>query len=116
MERGRPVSVLSREIRRRWTQLWRGEYDAETLRSVPSWGLSVLLHAVLLLILAFLIQLGRGAVRPESSFQGAVVETQLGELVSLVDAPRAGDPFTLTDSPDPPSLGLEPADARLKLV
>jgi hypothetical protein len=116
MERGRPVSALSREIRSRLGQLWRGEYDAETLRSVPSWGLSVLLHAILLLILAFLIQLGRGAVRPQASFQGAVVETQLGDVVSLVDAPRAGDPFTLEDSPNPPSLGLEPADPQLKLV
>jgi hypothetical protein len=63
-----------------------------------------------------MIQFGRGAVRPESSIQAAVVDTQLGELTSLVEANRSGDPFTLTDSLDPPSLGLEPADPQLKLV
>ena len=35
-----------------------------------------------------------------------MVDTQLGEVTSLVTAKRAGDPFTLTDSPDPPSIGL----------
>ena len=33
-------------------------------------------------------------------------------VTSLVDANRAGDPFTKNDSPDPPSLGLEPDDRR----
>src|SRR5438046_5286376 len=116
MDRGWPVLALSRGIRSRWTQLRRGEYASETLRSIPSWGLSVLLHALLLLILAFVIQLGRGAVRSEPSIQAAVVDTQLGELTSLVDANRSGDPFTTTDSADPPSLGLEPSDSQLKLV
>ena len=49
-------------------------------------------------------------------FQAAIVDTQLGEVTSLVDATRAGDPFTTNDSPDPPSLGLEPADPQIKLV
>src|SRR5262245_17539030 len=42
MDRGWPGSGFCRGIHRRWTQLRRGEYDSETLRSVPSWGLSVL--------------------------------------------------------------------------
>ena len=48
--------------------------------------------------------------------QPAIVDTQLGDVTSLVDANRAGDPFTTNDSPDPPSLGLEPADPNIKLV
>ena len=51
-----------------------------------------------------------------TTIQGAIVDTQLGDVTSLVDANRAGDPFTTEDSPDPPSLGLEPADPQLKLV
>jgi hypothetical protein len=116
MDRGWPAIALSQGIRRRWTQLQRGEYDSGTLRSVPSWGLSVLLHALLLLILALVIQLGRGAVRLETPIDGAIVDTQLGEVTSLVDAQRSGDPFTVEDSPDPPSLGLGPADSQLKLI
>jgi hypothetical protein len=34
----------------------------------------------------------------------------------MVPANRSGDPFTIEDSPDPPSLGLTPADPSLKLV
>jgi hypothetical protein len=116
MEKGSPVYALRWGIRRRWADFRRGEYDSDTLRSVPSWGLSVLLHALLLLILALVIQFGRDATHPEASIQGAVVDTQLGEVTSLIDANRSGDPFTTADSPDPPSLGLEPTDSQLKLV
>ena len=116
MEKGWPVTALRRRIQRRWDQFRHGEYDAETLRSVPSWGLSVLLHLVLLLILGLMVQFGRGSSRPEATIQAAVVDTQLGEVTSMVDAPRSGDPFTKADSPDPPSLGLDPADSSLKLV
>ena len=52
----------------------------------------------------------------DASFQPAIVDTQLGNVTSLVEANRAGDPFTKNDSPDPPSLGLEPADSPIKLV
>ena len=44
----------------RWSRFWRGEYDRDTLRSVPSWGVSVLLHSLLLLLLALVIHLQRG--------------------------------------------------------
>jgi Squalene-hopene cyclase C-terminal domain len=114
MARALPIESLGQGIRRRWESLRRGEYDPETFRSVPSWGLSVVLHALLLLIMAVLI---RWTHRPaeHASFDGAIVDTQLGEVKSLVDAKQAGDPFTLTNSPDPPSLGLDP-DPLLKLA
>ncbi len=115
MATGWPVSSLSQGIRNRLDQLRQGEYDSGTLRSVPSWGLSVLMHALFLLILALIIQWGRGGARP-APIEGAVVDTQLGDVTSLVPADRAGDPFTTTDSPDPPSLGVGPEDPDLKLV
>ncbi len=59
MATGWPVNSLSQGIRNRWDQLRQGEYDSGTLRSVPSWGLSVLMHALFLLILALMIQWGR---------------------------------------------------------
>src|SRR5262245_23602294 len=111
-----PGSACDRDVRARWPRFLRGEYSSETLRSVPSWGMSVLLHALLLLILAFLIQIRRGAAHSEAAIGSATVDTQLGELTSLVEANRSGDPFTLKDTPDPPSLGLETADRDLKLV
>jgi hypothetical protein len=112
---GLGISAI-RSIGERWSAMCRGEYDRETLRSVPSWGMSVLLHALMLLLLAFVIQISRTAGRPEQSIQAGIVDTQLGDVTSLVDATRSGDPFTKNDSPDPPSLGLDPGDSDLKLV
>ena len=115
MARIRPVASLGQEIHRRWDRLRRGECDVETLRSVPSWGLSVLLHALLLLILAIIIRWSHRSDGPDNSFVGALIDTQLGDVTSLVDATQAGDPFTVTNTPDPPSIGMD-SDPQLKLV
>lgn len=110
-----PPDTLVRSLGDRWSRFRRGECDRETLRSVPSWGVSVLLHALLLLLLALAIHIHRNGGK-EHQIQGGIVDTQLGDLTSLVAANRAGDPFTTNDSPDPPSMGLESADPQLKLV
>ena len=81
------------------------------LRSVPSWGMSFLLHALLLLLLAFIIHIRQAPVQSQLTIESGLVETQLGEIESVNPDKRSGDPFTLDDSPDPPSLGLEPADS-----
>lgn len=110
------VGVSWREsFRLRWERLAHGEYDAATLRSVPSWGLSVLLHALLIVILAIILRWSRQGTAPEGTFTGEMIDTQLGEVTSLVDARQAGDPFTLTNTPDPPSIGLD-SEPELKLV
>lgn len=65
---------------RRWSEFLQSvlaplagkDYDPETFQSVPSWGLSVLLHALLLLILALLIHSGRPPV------QTRAMQSQLG--------------------------------------
>jgi hypothetical protein len=77
--------------------------------------LSVVLHALLIVILAVMIRWSHRTAGPDASFDGAIVDTQLGEVTSLVDAKQAGDPFTLTNTPDPPSIGLD-SDPQLKLA
>jgi hypothetical protein len=116
MPRSRPLIARIRRIGQVWAQFWRGEYDRATLRSIPSWGMSCLLHALMLLLLAFVFHLRRGGESLALMIQPAIVDTQLGDVTSLVDATRAGDPFTTNDSPDPPSLGLESNDPDIKLV
>jgi len=78
--------------------------------------MSLLLHGLLLLLLAFIVHLRQGRERTELMVESAIVDTALGDLTSLTEARRSGDPFTLNDSLNPPSLGLEPADSQLKLV
>src|ERR1022692_1531615 len=116
MSRSRPGIALGRRIQVRWSQFWRGEYEATTLRSVPSWGMSVLFHLFLLLLLALLIQIRQITQHPERLIQSTTIDTQLGDLTSLTEANRSGDPFTKEDTLDPPSLGLDPGDSPLKLV
>lgn len=115
MSSGGPLASTGRAIQRKWSRALRGEYEADTLRAVPSWGLSVLLHALALLVLALMVHLGRQGPSA-STIEGGVLDTQLGDLTTLVTAERAGDPFTLEDSPDPPSLGLEPDDPKIQFT
>jgi hypothetical protein len=95
---------------------WDGrDIDADTLRSVPSWGVSVILHAFVLLVLAFLIETS-GPVEAERSFASEIAPGEIADLTSLVEADRAGDPFTDADDPNPPSMGFGPDDPLLKLA
>src|SRR5271157_1620952 len=102
MDAQRPADPRADRLQRWLAPLTRRHYDPDTLRSVPSWGLSFLLHA--LLLLALLIRVGRPSTETraiESRLPG-----EINELTSLVEASQAGDPFTKEQSLDPPSLGL----------
>ena len=108
-----PAGPWTERLQRVLAPLTGRDYDPDTLRSVPSWGLSVLLHALLLLVLALLIRAGRTSSTPPS-FESKMLPHEIGDLTSLVEANQAGDPFTKEQSPDPPSLGLEPVDPLTK--
>ncbi len=101
--------------KREFFRLWNGEYDRDTLRSVPSWGVSFLLHALLLLILALIVRY-RPAARPDAAFESSIIDTDIGDVTSLVPAKRSGDPFTDEQSLNPPSIGLEPEHSGLQMV
>jgi len=101
---------------RRAPTAWRGrEIDLDTVRSIPAWGASVLLHALALLILALLIRGGRPAT-PERAFAAELPVGDAADLTSLVEADRSGDPFTDQDDPNPPSMSFGPDDGPLVLT
>ncbi len=110
----RQVLAWLRMVKQDLARLTRGEVEPDTLRSVPSWGVSFLLHALLLLILAFMIRYHAPA-RPDAMFESSL-DTELGEVTSLAPAKRSGDPFTLEKNPNPPSIGLEPEHSGMELV
>ena len=114
MDAQRPANPSNERLQRLLAPLTGRSYDPDTLRSVPSWGLSFLLHALMLLILALLIRVGQhGATTKEIESR---LPGELNDLTSLVEASQAGDPFTKEQSPDPPSLGLEPSDPTIKFA
>lgn len=96
---------------------WEGrDIDRRTLRSVPSWGASLLIHALALLILAFLIRMG-GRDEPDRAFTAELPPPgEIADITSLAEADRSGDPFTDVDDPNPPSLSLGPADPEMKFA
>ena len=81
---------------------------------LPSWGTSLLVHAIALLILALIYFSGTGNA-PEPQFRGEFSPGEvLGEgLISTVPAEIAGDPFTTNQPNDRLSLiQLRPSRAR----
>jgi hypothetical protein len=94
-------------VRRRvlvWIDLRAGDW----LHEVPSWGTSLLLHGLVLLMLGLYIYARSGRASDEDR-PGHFAAQLREDLTSLVDSDHAGDPFTTIQTDDPPSLSIEPA-------
>ncbi len=83
---------------------------------VPSWGTSLLLHGLAILLLALYFYVRSNAAPREGAFQGAVLGQLTEDLTSLYDSDHAGDPFTDLKSQDSPSLSIEPPDQDVAVV
>ena len=79
---------------------------------LPSWGTSLLLHAVVLVILATAFFISERSPRERSEFDSAIISLANEDMQSLVPADQAGDPFSSLPSDATPSLSLGPTDAR----
>lgn len=86
MDARRPVDLWTDRLQRLLAPLTGRQYDPDTLRSVPSWGLSFLLHALMLLVLALLIRVGRPS--PATRAIESRLPGEINDLTSLVEAPR----------------------------
>lgn len=107
MRRDRPRAVRKLRVLQRRLGAWVDRRAPLLLLLVPSWGTSLFLHGLLLLVLALYLFVNTGGD------QGATIEgrfaTQLTEdLTSLLPGDRAGDPFTKDQTDEPPSLSIEP--------
>jgi hypothetical protein len=63
-----------------------------------------------------LIRVGQRHGESAGAIETLLPPGQLGDLTSLMEAPRAGDPFTAEQSLDPPSIGLPGADPEMKFA
>lgn len=74
---------------------------------LPSWGSSLLLHAVLLVVLAtFYYATNRPPDRAD--FDSQIVSMADQDFTSLVPAERSGDPFTDQQTEETPSISMDP--------
>ncbi len=81
---------------------------------IPSWGTSLLVHAVALVILATVVFIGGSRPQAHIDFDTSIISLADDPLDSLVPAPRSGDPFTEAQSNLAPSLSLQPSDRELR--
>jgi hypothetical protein len=110
-------SRLGRILRVRWRLLLRRleRISPALLAWVPSWGTSLLVHGLVLLLLALYVYVHSG--RREDTIAGMVGHPQLTEdLTSLFESDHAGDPFTDVKSPEPPSLSIETPDPKIDVI
>lgn len=85
---------------------------------LPSWGTSVLLHGVALVLLATFYYASN---RPPEGrdFDSAIISLADQDFTSLTPADQSGDPFTKEQSEETPSISLDPsgqATGQPKLV
>ncbi len=94
-------------VRQRKLGAWFDHHSGELDKQVPSWGGSLFVHALILLMLALYLVMSSGR-KSDNTIQGKI--GQLTESIdSAVDSDHAGDPWTKMKSDEPPSLSLEPA-------
>ena len=80
---------------------------------LPSWGTSVLIHAIVLVVLATAFFVS-GPDRPlPADFDSTIVSLADEDVQSLVPADRSGDPFTSLPADAEPSLSLGPVDPSI---
>ena len=115
MPNKRPRLLRIARVRLRRIVTWVDRNAAALLAWVPSWGTSLLVHGIVILMLALYLYANSG--RDTSNDIHGVFSTQLTEdLTSLGDSDHAGDPFTTTKTDEPPSLSTDPAktdDSRI---
>ncbi|MFO0908149.1 MAG: prenyltransferase/squalene oxidase repeat-containing protein [Isosphaeraceae bacterium] len=105
--RDRPRWLRAWKVRQRHLGAWLDRHADGWAETVPSWGVSVLLHALMLLMLALWLYVHRQPPSPPN-IDGRFATQLTEDLSSLVPGDRAGDPFTKSQTDEPPSFSLEP--------
>ena len=75
---------------------------------LPSWGSSVLLHGVLLVILATYYYVSVQPRGETDGLEGSIISLADTDFTSLVPAAQSGDPFTDVQSDETPSISMDP--------
>lgn len=101
-------------VRQRRLVAWIDSHAGDYHRQIPSWGISLLIHSGLLLMLALYIYTHTG--RRQDVIEGRFASQLKEDLTSLAPSDHAGDPFTTIKTDEPPSLSLEPAGPEVTTI
>ena len=75
---------------------------------LPSWGASLLLHAVVLVVLALFVYVNGRRPDDRVDFDSRIISLADEDFTSLVPADRSGDPFNDAQSDQKPSISADP--------
>ncbi len=75
---------------------------------LPSWGTSLLLHAVILVVLATFVYVSGRKPKEGADFDSSIISLADQDVDSLVPADQSGDPFTDAKSDQTPSIAFDP--------
>jgi len=116
MRRHRPRLLRIARVRQRRVSAWVDRHAGDDWhRRVPSWGASLLIHALILLMLGLYLYVRAGR-DPGDDIRGRFASQLTEDLTSLAPADRAGEPFTAVKSDEPPSLSVEPAGPEVDKI
>ena len=111
MRSQRPRFVRLLRVHQRRMGAWLDRRASLLFLLIPSWGTSLLLHALLLLILALYLYVNTGRDHG-AMIEGHFARQLTEDVTSLAPADRAGDPFTKNQTDKPPSLSISPPRAE----
>jgi len=77
---------------------------------LPSWGTSLVLHGVALMVLATFFYVSGSRDREKVDLDTSIISLADDGFDSLIPADQAGDPFTTDRTDRTPSLSMEPTD------
>ncbi len=79
---------------------------------LPSWGVSLLVHGVALVILATVVYV-TNQPRREKEFDSTIISLADQDFSTLVPSDQVGDPYTEATSEKSPSISLSPSDSGI---
>jgi hypothetical protein len=80
---------------------------------LPSWGTSILVHGVILIILATVVYVSNRPEREKYDFDTSIISLADRDFTSLVPSNQSGDPLTETKTDQTPSFSISPADSGI---
>jgi hypothetical protein len=75
---------------------------------LPSWGTSLLIHGVVLVVLATFAYVANRNPDDRADFDSSIISLADQDFTSLVPADHSGDPFTDIQTDQTPSISLDP--------
>jgi Prenyltransferase and squalene oxidase repeat len=80
---------------------------------LPSWGMSLLVHGLILVVLATMVYVSNRPPEEKIDFDSSIISLADKDFTSLVPADKSGDSFSGADPDQSPSISLSPSSSGI---